>query len=163
MEINIDDTGRVKMRYVVIIVVVLIVSMLALGNSCYPEPPDDNLPVPPVPVNNQKADTVEAEKIIKQLKVGEVFSLSLESNPSTGFDWTVKYDKTMIEYLGDTSSPQTEILKPGDQYYPAYTFKALKSGETTIMMIYEQSKESGFSQNFVLKSIEIEVTIKDLE
>jgi hypothetical protein len=73
-------------RYAVIIVVVFIVSMLILVNSCSSEPPDGNLPVPTVPVKNQKADKIEPEQIIKQVKVGEVFSLSLESNPSTGFD-----------------------------------------------------------------------------
>jgi len=140
------------MRYVVIIVAVFVVTILPLWNSCSPKPPDDILPIPPIPV-----------KIIKQVKVGEVFSISLESNPSTGFDWTVKYDETMIEYLGYSSSPQAEMPKPGDQSYPDYRFKALKSGDTMITLLYQRSKEHGFLQDYVLKTIDVYVIIQDME
>jgi predicted secreted protein len=92
--------------------------------------------------------------------VGEVFTIPLTSNPSTGYDWTVKHDPAMIEYLGYDCEPGRMPPAPGDQSYCTYKFKALATGETTITLIYEHSKEQGFEVSEVAEIIEVPVTIQ---
>ncbi|MFZ2410662.1 MAG: protease inhibitor I42 family protein [Candidatus Methanoperedens sp.] len=81
------------------------------------------------------------------------------SNPSTGYDWTVKQDTTMLEFMG-YESELTWNTAPGNQVPRVYKFKALKAGNTNITMIYERSLERGFAKSDVLKSIEIPVIIR---
>lgn len=91
--------------------------------------------------------------------VGEEFAIPLASNPSTGYDWTVKHDATMLEYMGYESGLSWNPA-PGNQVSREYKFKALKAGNTNITMIYERSPERGFARSDVLKSIEIPVIIR---
>lgn len=105
-------------------------------------------PEPPAP---------ESQEYI--VTVGEEFTIPLGSNPSTGYDWTVKTDTAMLEFMGDESE-LTWNTAPGNQVFRAYKFKALKAGNTNITMIYERSPERGFTKSDVLKSIEIPVIIR---
>ncbi|MDD5312242.1 MAG: protease inhibitor I42 family protein [Dehalococcoidia bacterium] len=94
------------------------------------------------------------------LQVGEVFSIPLGANSSTGYDWTIKNDPAMVEFLGYDSALPAGIPLPGSGSARTYKFKALKSGTTMLTLIYERSKEHGFAQGDVMKTIEIPVTIR---
>ncbi|MCJ7654194.1 MAG: protease inhibitor I42 family protein [Dehalococcoidia bacterium] len=128
------------------LILILLVLSLALGCTP-PQPPEPQLPTPKVP-----------EQV--EVAVGEVFTIPLTSNPSTGYDWTVKHDSEMVEYLGYDCEPGRMPPAPGDQSYCGYKFKALKVGETKITLIYERSKERGFAVNEVAEIIEVPVTIQ---
>ncbi len=128
------------------LILILLLSSLALGCAPPQPPAPQQLPTPEIP-----------EQV--EVAVGEVFTIPLTSNPSTGYDWTVKHNAAMIEYLGHDSKPFTVPPAPGDQVYRTYKFKALKVGETKITLIYEQSKERGFAVSEVAEIIEVPVTI----
>ena len=66
--------------------------------------------------------------------------ISLDSNPSTGYSWVAAYDQTALvlvdqEYKAGDSNL---IGAPGTQIF---SFKALKSGQTSITMSYQRSWE----------------------
>jgi len=80
---------------------------------------------------------------------GESFTVTLCSNPTTGFQWSeaqisdqvaieqIDHQFTPPEYTGD--SPPA----PGSPGQEVWTFKALKPGESTISMEYDQPWEGG--------------------
>jgi predicted secreted protein len=92
--------------------------------------------------------------------VGQVFDIPLDANPSTGFDWTVQYDKEMIEYQNYTGYSDSTPPMPGSPSHRTYHFKALKAGQTKITLVYERSKEHGFSVTTVAEIIEVPVSIQ---
>ena len=94
-----------------------------------------------------------------RVPVGEVFTIPLTANPSTGYDWTVKHDPAMVEFLDYESNSARTPPAPGDQVYRTYKFKALKRGETKITLVYERSRERGFAISEILERIEVPVTI----
>ena len=98
------------------------------------------------------------EKI--NVQVGEVFSIQLGANSSTGYDWTIKNDSMLVEFLGYDSELPVGIPPPGSGSERTYKFKAIKSGTTLLTLIYERSKEHGFAVGDVWKTIEIPVTIQ---
>jgi predicted secreted protein len=128
--------------------VILILVLSSLAVACgLPQPPVPKLPTPEV-----------LEQVV--VAVGEVFTIPLTANPSTGFDWTVKHDAAMVEYLGHDCSPGRMPPAPGDQSHCGYKFKALTRGETKITLLYEQGKERGFAVSTVLEIVEVPVTIR---
>ncbi len=82
------------------------------------------------------------EKI--NVKSGKTFSISLDSNPTTGYHWElekaidrklVKLQKT--EYI----APETNMAGAGGK--EIFVFKALKPGSTTICLKYVRPWEEG--------------------
>ena len=94
------------------------------------------------------------------VQVGEVFSIPLGANSSTGYDWTIKNDPALVEFLGYDSELPVGIPPPGSGSERTYKFKAIKSGTTLLTLIYERSMDHGFAVSNVLKTIEITVTIR---
>ena len=111
---------------------------------------DDFVDSEPITVNesnNGKEYTV---------KVGQTFDVSLASNPSTGYGWTVSEpsDEKVLSHTegnyrssGDSNKP---ISGQGGRTY--WEFTALKAGKTEIKMIYARPWESVQpAQTFTLK------------
>jgi predicted secreted protein len=96
--------------------------------------------------------SMNANKVIsenynnKELKVtvGETFKISLDSNPTTGYDWTLAdWDKSLLAladkgFINPNSSP-TLVGQAGKSYW---TFKALKAGKQQLQMSYARPWES---------------------
>lgn len=73
---------------------------------------------------------------IVQTSVNEEFEVTLDSNPSTGYQWQVRnIDATIAELVNDEYIPPESGLvgAPGKQ---VFTFEALKEGKTTIELEY---------------------------
>ena len=77
------------------------------------------------------------------VKSGEAFTISLEANLTTGYEWTaVVGDETVLvldksEYVADEAA-EGVVGTGGTE---VFTFNALKSGKTSIEMVYQQSWE----------------------
>jgi predicted secreted protein len=76
-------------------------------------------------------------------KLNEPFNVTLDSNPTTGYSWTVDFDP---EYL----SGGTEIYSTSDTSQPArvgsggkqiFTFTPIQEGETIISAVYKRPWE----------------------
>ena len=76
-------------------------------------------------------------------KAGEAFTIKLEENPTTGYQWSVSISDGSVlsldkdEYVADDQSG--EMVGSGG--VRVLTFKALEAGTATIDMVYERSWE----------------------
>jgi inhibitor of cysteine peptidase len=73
-----------------------------------------------------------------------IILIALESNPTTGYSWEASYDDTMLELVEETYelgeyAKQGLIGAGGTELF---RFKALKSGEAEITMVYKRSWET---------------------
>ena len=75
--------------------------------------------------------------------VGRSLRVTLESNPTTGFQWelTESSDQTVLKQTDhEFKAPETALVGAGG--HEVWTFEALKKGESTISMEYSRPWES---------------------
>ncbi len=91
-----------------------------------------------------KASEADQDSTV-ELASGETLTLTLESNPTTGYSWTVKDIDTAI--LKQSGEPKYEQA-PGSQGrmgaggVETFQFEAVASGTTTLTLIYARSWET---------------------
>ena len=89
--------------------------------------------------------TVAAGQIEPQL--GESFTFSLCSNPSTGYSWSddVEYDRSVVELAGRTFESGATASPPivGAAGMDIFSFRALGTGTTAVRMTYSRPFETG--------------------
>lgn len=102
-----------------------------------------------------------ADGSTQQLKAGQVMSISLESNPSTGYSWSAtSSDPAVMMQMGEpemqepTASATPVVGAPG---MATLYFQAVKSGAATITLNYQRSWEQGVTPE---KTITIMVEVK---
>jgi predicted secreted protein len=102
-----------------------------------------------------------ADGTTQQLKKGEVMSVALESNASTGYAWTATITNTAVlvqmgepEYSEPSSSSTPLVGAPGTQ---TFYFQAAETGSATITLAYARSFETGVAP---LQTISITVDVK---
>mgnify|MGYP000392009298 CR=1 FL=1 len=75
--------------------------------------------------------------------VNQEFVIGLDSNPTTGYSWQESYDETMLELVGSTYKPgekaEQGVVGAGGVEY--FRFKALKTGETEVTLVYKRPWE----------------------
>ncbi len=72
------------------------------------------------------------------------FTISLQANPTTGYDWQPVFDAAYLsqvkkEYKQDDHSGVQLVGSGGTDFF---TFKALKAGQTQIMLTYYRAWET---------------------
>jgi inhibitor of cysteine peptidase len=96
----------------------------------------------------RKTYSKKDERIVA--KVGDVFSLELESNPTTGYQWLPSIDSDKVELLDRSfKSAGNQIGSSGKE---VFTFKTLAAGDSTIRLNYKRSWE-----NESLESVQIKL------
>ena len=77
------------------------------------------------------------------------FVIALGANPTTGYDWEVSLDETILELVEKTyklaEEAEHEIVGAGGVDY--FRFKALKAGETEITLVYKRPWEEPTPQD----------------
>lgn len=98
-----------------------------------------------------------------QLSVGQQFALRLESNPSTGFAWTItELNTSVLENTGHTWAADPSCGDPpavGCAGHDTWTFIARSAGTTTLRMEYGQV--SAPANTPPANTYEVEVTVTD--
>ncbi len=84
------------------------------------------------------------------IDVNQEFVIALGANPTTGYDWEVSLDETILELVEKTYKPAEEaeeykVVGAGGVDY--FRFKALKTGETEITMVYKRLWEEPTAQD----------------
>ena len=70
------------------------------------------------------------------LKAGTAFSVYLEGNPTTGYNWYVKdYDRKIVEQVGKEEY-KSEGNKIGAGGHFTFNFKAISTGKTKLELVY---------------------------
>ena len=73
--------------------------------------------------------------------VGDEIVVSLEGNPTTGFDWAVVGPiAPVLEQIDRTFTPQSSALGAGGTV--RYRFRTAAAGTTTLTLVYSRSFES---------------------
>lgn len=92
-----------------------------------------------------------------QVRVGDIFSIKLQSNPTTGYEWYFfqPLDNSMVE-LVKRDSISDKPVREGSGGIEIFTFKALKVGKTMISMEYVRKLNRGKegARNFRIDIIE---------
>ena len=101
-----------------------------------------------VPVKEEKKLTV---------KVNEKFSIKLESNPSTGYQWFKEFNSGFLKFISSNYSSddlnKSNITgKPGTQ---KFVFKALKAGKTDITLTYARPWENCIPAKEIIYHVKI--------
>ena len=88
---------------------------------------------------------------------GTLISIVLVSNRSTGYSWrNISYDHAIIESVGDPEYKKNEKGLVGAPGEVVFTFKALRNGQTDMVMEYGSSHET---DKEALKKFSIKVVV----
>lgn len=86
------------------------------------------------------------------LKVGDLLTVRIEGNPTTGFTWEPdQLDSSLLEQQGEPVLTRLNNLTGGPSSY-LFTFKAVKAGTTTLRLIYHRSWEKGVQPERIFES-----------
>jgi inhibitor of cysteine peptidase len=81
--------------------------------------------------------------------VNQEFVIALGSNPTTGYSWQESYDGSMLELVEKIYRPGEEakgdVVGAGGVEY--FRFKALKTGQTEITLVYKRPWEEPTPQD----------------
>ena len=92
-----------------------------------------------------------------ELVIGETLTIELESNPGTGYAWSVvEIDESIL--IQDGESVYNEPSEPGiASGTETMRFKAIGSGKTTLKLGYRRAWETNV---LPIETYELEVTVK---
>ena len=97
------------------------------------------LAIIPLPQPTQE-QTSEGENVL--VDKTKNFSIMLESNPTTGYNWEAKFDEDYIKLVDSNFTPYPETSEMvGGGGVQNFEFSALKSGETQIIFTYTRPWE----------------------
>lgn len=95
--------------------------------------------------NGKQTKTIGASDSGKTvtLSVGDTLKVTLEGNPTTGYNWEAQsLDTSMLKQVGEPAfTPTTSALGSGGQV--TLSFDAVGKGQTTLNLIYHRSFETG--------------------
>ena len=118
----------------IIILTIVVLSVLILFSGCS---------------NTLTASIVEAENP-DQIKV------SLEENPTTGYQWTYKIsDESLIKYVSDSYNDSSSSNTVGAGGVHDFIFKAIADGKADITFTYERSFEKDSAETVLVYKYDI--------
>ncbi len=92
--------------------------------------------------------------------VGQIFTVTLESNPSTGYRWEwVDHEDSIVEQIGEAQFEPRETGDPplvGAGGWESFDFKAVGQGQMTLKLVYRRPWEEGVEP---LKTFSLQVTV----
>lgn len=87
------------------------------------------------------ASAADPANNVINVNLGQTFTISLPSNPSTGFQWHAIYDTTYLELVNQNFESDNPGV-PGAGGNQTFTFKAIKSGQTNITFNYQRGNSA---------------------
>ena len=92
--------------------------------------------------------------------LGQVFTVTLESNPSTGYRWEwVDHQDSILEQIGEAQFKPRETGDPplvGAGGWESFDFKAVNPGQMTLKLVYRRPWEEGVEP---LKTFSLQVAV----
>ena len=73
--------------------------------------------------------------------VGQQFNIVVDSNPTTGFQWTAAFDGKLLAQMGKVYAPPAQAV-PGAGGKDTFTFQGVAPGTTDLTLNYARSFES---------------------
>ncbi len=133
--------------------VLLLAGMLLLVGGCTGEPPDEDIPTPPtVPVATTGYSDVSIPigefqfqphvDVVMSTVLGGELTVTLGSNPTTGYQWSEDAeitDETILQQVSHEFVGPGIDEPPGTSGEDVWVFEARKRGTTTILLEYSRS------------------------
>jgi inhibitor of cysteine peptidase len=122
-------------------IIILLATIIVTGCTCTP---------------NNQCNPTEASTMITP-KVGEEFNITLDANPTTGYQWKLSdnFTEGVVKLVGsEYVAPETEMVGVGGK--EVWTFEGVRSGETTVELEYVRPWETGV-EPAVVKSFGVTV------
>lgn len=82
------------------------------------------------------------------VKKGQEFTISLESNPTTGYQWIPMFNTSIINLISHSFQPSTTKLM-GSPGTDIFKFKGINYGTESLKMVYKRSWEKVFAKEKV--------------
>ena len=80
---------------------------------------------------------------------GEQFTIRLESNITTGYQWEVEYDDSLLALIESEYVPDDENGPPGSGGAQFFTFEGINTGVTEIVLVYKRPWMEEIDQELV--------------
>ncbi len=77
-----------------------------------------------------------------EVRIGQVFTISLESIPPAGYRWKVEYDSEIIDLLKPKTYVPYSSRTIGGGGREIFEFQAKQVGETSMKANYQRGKET---------------------
>jgi predicted secreted protein len=94
----------------------------------------------------------DPDESVREISVtrGNAFTISLRSNPSTGYRWSAKFDKGFVHLKEESfKRPENSLLgSPGQQ---TFIFVANETGVTDIDLVYSRPWEKVFAERRIYR------------
>lgn len=75
-----------------------------------------------------------------QAKVGDSFTIELEGNPTTGYEWQLSLDESKLELVEQSHQPLTGNVGGGE--ITRFVIKPLAAGAALIRAVYQRQWET---------------------
>lgn len=118
----------------------------ATGQWIPPEPGKNDIEVKCGELEHDSNTTIET-------KMGDIFSIVLDANPTTGYQWEVEIDSDNIQLIDREYITSSKEPVPGAGGYETFNFFALKPGNTNIKFSYLRSWEGDVIETLVYEII----------
>ena len=107
--------------------------------------------MPDMPLLENKIPFIKKDRNVLNVKKGDEFTISLDSNLTTGYEWDIEYDSAKIDFKSKEYVPDfPQIIGSGGK--ETFYFEGLEIGRTRITFNYlrpwEQGKEPEKRINF---------------
>jgi inhibitor of cysteine peptidase len=135
----------VKIALAVLFIVVLLAGCTPAAKPVTPTPTPTPAPAPSTYSNSGQPITVP---------VGISFTISVSSNPSTGYSWEAGFDQSLLKLLKRYTPSSSGLI--GASGVENFEFEGMRPGNTNIYLNYKRSFEPN---NPALKSETFNVTI----
>ena len=138
------------MKFVKVAMSVLFIAVLLAGCAAAANPP---APTPtPTPTTEPSTYSNSAQPIT--VPVGVKFTISVRSNPSTGYSWEAGFDQSLLKLVKRYTPSDSGLI--GASGVENFEFEGMRPGNTSIYLNYKRSFEPN---NPSLKSETFNVTI----
>jgi inhibitor of cysteine peptidase len=86
-------------------------------------------------MENKKQENITVKK-------GQEFTIIVESNPTTGYQWIPTFNTSIINLISHNFQPSAKLI--GSSGADVFTFKAVNYGTGSLKMLYKRSWEKDF-------------------
>ena len=120
--------------------VLIVVIFVSVFSGCVRPPVPSVTPIPTPMVETTVVPI--STPVSTELKAGlnKEFTISLESNPSTGYSWVAEVDGDFLNLTNHSYIPDEPII-PGSGGKENFSFVPVKIGETNLIMLYKRPWE----------------------
>ena len=135
----------------IIVMTIIFAASVMMNSGCSNEPiltesvMDETLPLdteyaPDIAPNQDIAPATDNSSETIEVEAGEKFTISLQSNPTTGYNWDPEFDSEFLILVeSNFIPPSSELIGAGG--VETFVFQALKPGQVEVAMKYQRPWE----------------------